>query len=226
MPRLCDHLAILQEPYLGMVLSGKKAIECRLTRQRIPPFGQIRGGDRVLLKRSSGPVMGIARVRDASCIEVRDREELTRLRDRHNDAIGATADYWRSRWDHPYLSLITLDRVGPVHDVTPPVRSSGRAWFLLESGQFPAAMLEVTEAGWRNRYLRVPASDRHLFPDGDFDILLEDRVIRTSLRAGYFRWRGWRSWFERQHLQPGDHVWAVRQRTRRFEMVVPRSTQA
>lgn len=220
--RLCDHLAILQEPYLGQVLSGRKTIECRLTRNRIPPFGQVIEGDRIMLKRSSGPVMAVARVREAMCVEVRDRHELGRLRQRYNDAIGATADYWRSRWDHPYLSLVTLDRVGAVHDVTPPVRSSGRAWFLLDAGQFPAAMLEVLESSNRNRYLSVAEADRDLFPEGDFDILVGDEVVRTSLRAGHFRWRGWGQWLERQKLEVGDHIWAVRQRNRRFEIVVPR----
>ncbi len=57
------HIAILKRPYLSLILTGQKRLECRLTKISCPPFGQIVGGERVLLKESGGPVRGQAEVK-------------------------------------------------------------------------------------------------------------------------------------------------------------------
>ena len=44
------HIAILKRSYLSLILTGQKRLECRLTKISCPPFGQIAGGEKVLLK--------------------------------------------------------------------------------------------------------------------------------------------------------------------------------
>ena len=61
-PSFAVHLAVLIEPYLGYILEGRKTVESRFSSKRIPPFNSVDGGDVVLLKRSSGPIVGICQV--------------------------------------------------------------------------------------------------------------------------------------------------------------------
>ena len=59
------HLAVLVEPYLSLILEGKKTIESRFSVNRHAPFEQVEKGDIIILKKSSGPVVGICKVADA-----------------------------------------------------------------------------------------------------------------------------------------------------------------
>lgn len=58
------HLAIFQEPYLGLILAGKKTIESRFSVNRIAPYEAAERDDLVLLKRSSGPITGLCLLAD------------------------------------------------------------------------------------------------------------------------------------------------------------------
>jgi len=59
------HLAVLVEPYLSLILDGKKTIESRFSINRHAPFEQVQRGDVLILKRSSGPIEGLCTVSDA-----------------------------------------------------------------------------------------------------------------------------------------------------------------
>jgi hypothetical protein len=59
------HLAVLVEPYLSLILEGKKTIESRFSVNRHAPFEQVGKGDIIILKKSSGPIVGICKVADA-----------------------------------------------------------------------------------------------------------------------------------------------------------------
>src|SRR5687767_10631022 len=58
------HLAVLIEPYLEFILNGLKSVESRFSMKRLPPYRSLERGDVILLKRSSGPIVGIAEVSD------------------------------------------------------------------------------------------------------------------------------------------------------------------
>jgi hypothetical protein len=57
------HLAIFAEPFLSLVLSGRKTIEARFSRNRIAPYGEIGYGDIILMKQVAGPICGVALAR-------------------------------------------------------------------------------------------------------------------------------------------------------------------
>src|SRR5882757_5711201 len=56
------HLAVFVEPYLSFVLEGKKTVESRFSVNRHAPYEQVRSGDLIVLKKSSGPICGVCRV--------------------------------------------------------------------------------------------------------------------------------------------------------------------
>src|SRR4029077_16030744 len=48
-----------EQPFLSLVLNGPKTVESRFSRNRCAPFGEVEGGDIILLKEVSGPIRGI-----------------------------------------------------------------------------------------------------------------------------------------------------------------------
>src|SRR5690349_15466295 len=58
------HLAVMQEPFLGYVLEGRKTVESRFAKRRGAPYQCVLPGDAVLLKRVSGPIVGLCEAGD------------------------------------------------------------------------------------------------------------------------------------------------------------------
>lgn len=55
---MTKHLAILQQPYIDLILSGQKTIESRFSLNKILPYGAVKSGDVILMKESGGKVLG------------------------------------------------------------------------------------------------------------------------------------------------------------------------
>lgn len=109
-----SHTAILKRPYLNLILSGAKSIECRLTRIPCPPFGRVAPGEIVRLKESGGPVRGEAVVARVKFFENLTAAKIGRMEKKYNKQIMGTPDYWESRGDCRYCSLIWLKDVRPI----------------------------------------------------------------------------------------------------------------
>lgn len=137
------HVAILVEPYLSLILKGEKTIESRFTKNRIAPFWQAKAGDIILLKKSGGGIVGVAEIdksefwmvepESSYCdmSEVFDFTTINRLKNQHNDQICATPEFWESKQESRYASLLWLKNVAtlsePIH-----FKQSGRsAWLKL-----------------------------------------------------------------------------------------------
>lgn len=103
------HLAIFVEPYLTAVLEGKKTIESRFAVTRRPPYNCIDVDDYILLKRSGGPVIGLA-VAKATHFYQLSPAVLVDLRRRFSRQLFAQDDqFWSQRADKHYATLIELD---------------------------------------------------------------------------------------------------------------------
>jgi hypothetical protein len=126
------HLAIFVEPYLTYVLDGKKTVESRFGVHRNAPYGQVAPGDVILLKRSSGPILGVCKVSDVwfYCL---DPGSWTKLRKDYADALCARdPGFWEQRKRASFATLMRLDSVRPV----PPiefVKQDRRGWVVLRS---------------------------------------------------------------------------------------------
>ncbi|MCL2484323.1 MAG: ASCH domain-containing protein [Firmicutes bacterium] len=67
-----EHLAILRQPFLDLILSGEKTIETRWSKNKIAPYKQIAVGDTVLLKESGKKVVATAVVDKVEFYELTD----------------------------------------------------------------------------------------------------------------------------------------------------------
>jgi len=113
-----EHLAVLREPYLHLILSGRKTIEVRLAKIPLPPFRRVAVGDRIWLKRSGGPVVGRAVAARVEYFDDLTPDRLDLIRDGLAHQTQAAPEFWRTRRDCRYGSLIWLTQVESI----PPFR--------------------------------------------------------------------------------------------------------
>ncbi len=129
---MTTHLAIFRQPYLELVLNGEKTADARFSKRRIAPFEQIEAGDTVLLKLSSGPVLGRATVDEVHFFSDLTPEALDMLCSRHNSRLRLSDDFWKRYRDAKYGTLILFKDVEIVQPIY--IWSKGRSgWQVLNA---------------------------------------------------------------------------------------------
>ena len=129
------HVAILLKPYLELILDGRKTVELRLTRTRRVPFRAIEPGDRIYLKQSGGPFRATAIVRRVDFHDDLTPRRIQALQREFNHAIRGGADYWRSKRDARYATLVWLADVESI-EFGPKMRPHhGAAWQVLPDSE-------------------------------------------------------------------------------------------
>jgi hypothetical protein len=112
---MCDdaeigvHLGVFVEPYLEAILDGRKTIESRFGVHRCAPFDRVQRGDIIFLKRSGGPVVGMALAAGADYYHL-DADVLDDLRGRFATELYAEDEaFWSARADKRFATLIHID---------------------------------------------------------------------------------------------------------------------
>lgn len=102
------HLGIFSEPYLTYMLEGKKTIESRFSKKRILPYNNIKKGDIVLVKKSSGKVLAYFRVKEALFFDL-TKTSIEDIKDRYEGPLCVSNDFWKMKEDSKYATLIMID---------------------------------------------------------------------------------------------------------------------
>ncbi len=124
------HLVILKQPYLGMILEGRKRVELRLIKSRCHGFGRVFAGDKLFLKESSGPVCAIATVEAVKNYEDLTPEKILEIKQQYNHLIAGSDEHWLGKMDCKFGFLVWLKDVKTIE----PVRihkKDWRAWVVL-----------------------------------------------------------------------------------------------
>ena len=140
------HLAVLVEPYLRFILEGRKTIESRFSLKRIAPFNSVTKGDVVLLKRSSGPIVGICQLQSCWFYHL-DPSSWSEIRGQYTKALCAEdPSFWETRRSAAYATLM---RIGNVQEF-PAIeyrRPNRRGWIVLQPRaiqiEFPRSALAI-----------------------------------------------------------------------------------
>jgi len=217
------HVAILRRPYLDRILDGAKTLECRLTRTPRAPFGRVAAGDTLYLKQSAGPFRGRAVAGEIVSQSDLTPADVDRIRDRYGDRVLGEPDYWQSKRDSRYATLIELRSVEPV-DVGPALAPShGLAWFVLPADADPVHETPLTAGAIRNRYVQLPRRWSETLRGEAITLELPDgRHVVSEVRTDdRLRWRSWGLSFEQAHVQPGDRIRLVRLDARRYRVSFP-----
>lgn len=126
------HLAVLVEPYLQLVLEGVKTVESRFASRRRPPYQRVKRGDAILLKRSSGPILGICEVATAWFYHL-DPASWAVIKKEFTEAMCAQDPaFWLSRKSASFATLMRIQNVIRV----PPTKcekQDRRGWVVLTS---------------------------------------------------------------------------------------------
>ncbi len=124
------HLAIFVEPFLQYILDGQKTIESRFSSKRIIPYMAVNKGDVVLLKKSSGPILGICHVNDVWYYKLNESSWF-QIKKEYSEALCAqNPEFWQDRKSASYATLIRIEKVkslSPIHIS----KNDRRGWVIL-----------------------------------------------------------------------------------------------
>jgi len=126
------HVAILIKPYLDLVLTGRKAIECRLTRTNRVPYRAVEVEDRLYFKQSAGPFRATAVADEVLSLEGLTPKRIRDLKREYNDGILGEPAFWDWKSDARFGTLIWLRDVEPVAYGPSVDPQRGIAWLLLD----------------------------------------------------------------------------------------------
>jgi len=112
------HLAIFVEPYLTAVLEGKKTIESRFAVTRRPPYHCILPADYIILKKSGGPVMGLAIAKSTNFYRLSPAILAELRRKFARELFALEDDFWADRVDKQYATLIELENTTSIDPIT------------------------------------------------------------------------------------------------------------
>jgi hypothetical protein len=103
------HLAVFVAPYLEAILDGRKTVESRFALHRCAPYGRVQRGDIIILKKSGGPVIGLALAGKAEYFELTP-SVFNELRSRFARKLFAEDDdFWTIRAQKRFATLIEID---------------------------------------------------------------------------------------------------------------------
>jgi len=139
------HLVILKKPYLDAILEGRKHIESRFTKTKRPAFGRVLAGDKLFLKVSSGPVCATATAAVVKNFENLTPRQIIEIKQRYNDYIRGSDEYWRSKTNCKFGFLVWLKDVKLLEPVQ--IRKKDwRAWVVLtEKENFGLLKMEAVK---------------------------------------------------------------------------------
>jgi hypothetical protein len=124
------HLGIFNQPYLDALLFGRKTIESRFSSVRCAPYYSVKTGDIVLVKRSSGPIVGLFRAGEVWSYRLSSKAWTT-IKERFGEAISPSGpDFWQDNESATYATLIEVDHVRHLEPISWN-KSDRRGWVVL-----------------------------------------------------------------------------------------------
>lgn len=124
------HLAVFVEPFLSFILDGVKTIESRFSITKRPPFNSVSPGDIILVKKSGGPIMAVCHASYIWYYKI-NKQSLGLIRSKFSGAICATDEFWESKANCAYATLIKIDNVVQIPPV-PIDKRDRRGWVVLD----------------------------------------------------------------------------------------------
>lgn len=130
------------EPFLTAVLEGRKTIESRFGVHRRPPYLCIEPNDIILIKRSGGPVVGLAGAGSADFYQL-SPTVLAEIRKRFAFQLYALdEEFWESRAGKQYATLIELEDPTEISPMPFPKRDR-QGWVTIDRDAYREPRLDL-----------------------------------------------------------------------------------
>ena len=133
------HLAVFVEPYLQFIMDGVKTIESRFSTRRCAPYDRVEGGDIILLKRASGPVVGLCQATSVWSYRLEKNSWKEIKQSYAAELCAQDPEFWRERKSASYATLMRISHVLSIEPIAIEKRDR-RGWVVLYS---PARQLEL-----------------------------------------------------------------------------------
>lgn len=104
------HLGVFTEPCLTYMLEGKKTIESRFSKRKIAPYYQIKKEDIVLIKKSSGPVIGYFTIKDILFFDLGETS-IEEIKRKYQKELCVSNEFWEEKQNSNYATLIFIDKI-------------------------------------------------------------------------------------------------------------------
>jgi hypothetical protein len=127
------HIGVFAEPFLSLIIDGRKTVESRFSRMRCAPFQEVATGDVLLLKQIGGPVCAVARIAEVWFHDLTSNL-IHEIRRDFGGQIGGDDAFWADQQDAEFATLMRLAGVHRVRPV-PVVKRDRRGWVSLSSRQ-------------------------------------------------------------------------------------------
>ena len=90
------HLGIFGEPYLTYMLEGKKTIESRFSKNKIAPYNQITNNYIIIIKKSSGDVLGYFTIKDVLFFDL-NITSIDEIKLKYNKQLCVDETFWTTK---------------------------------------------------------------------------------------------------------------------------------
>lgn len=117
------HIAIFKNGDEELILSGKKTVEVRFSKNKAVPFGQVSSGDLVYIKPVGKDIIGEFRVKKVLSFDGLDEVDLKEIKDR----------FGQDATDAKYATVIFISESSRF--ITSPIKvtkKDNRGWLVLE----------------------------------------------------------------------------------------------
>lgn len=133
-PTAGKHVAIVSHAIAASLISGRKRIESRLSRNRRAPVGRIRPGDLIYFKLTGGHIIGLSFAERVLEIVGLCPATIRSLHRAYGRFVAAPPDYWRARRAARYAVLVWLSPFVPLRGPIAVPRQYGSGWIVLDPG--------------------------------------------------------------------------------------------
>jgi ASC-1-like (ASCH) protein len=105
------HIAILREPYFTDIVTLKKTIESRFTKNKYKPYRQIEPGDIILFKKVGRPISAQAEVEDRLFYDHLTPQRIKAIIQEYAEQLQIRPAFYDKKLDAQYATLIWLKNV-------------------------------------------------------------------------------------------------------------------
>ncbi len=128
---MATHLAIFVGDAITKILHGEKTVDVRLSQVMSPPFRRVMSGDTILLKQSSGSIVGEAQADNVLYYDHLTPETVQDLKNRYGAAIAMPEQFWQNKATARYATVIFLKNPKHLVGIVPMQKNDRRGWVVL-----------------------------------------------------------------------------------------------
>lgn len=103
------HLAVFSGPYFDYIVEGKKTIESRFSKNKCLPYQKIKAHDIVIVKQSSGPVVGYFYAGDCLFFDF-SGYDINEVFKKYREPLCIDDEFIESKRNSNYATLINVEK--------------------------------------------------------------------------------------------------------------------